>query len=137
MAESTKGQPRDKDGIVTDNYYDRTADGYEVEEGRYGGKFVEQLPLVPLGFQQLSVSNTAVALTVPTGGNVTVAIIYVETAAIRWRDDGTSPTASVGMIALPDSILHLENLGNLAAIKFIRRDGTNATLNISYYGVST
>jgi hypothetical protein len=50
----------------------------------------------PLGFEQISLSSTsAVGLTVPDGAT------YAMVAAIGlnaiWRDDGTAPSATVGM----------------------------------------
>src|SRR5580704_15912761 len=49
-----------------------------------------------LGYQQITNLSSAVGFTsVPSGTNY--AVITVETAGIRWRDDGTAPTASVGM----------------------------------------
>jgi hypothetical protein len=49
---------------------------------------------------------------------------------VRWRDDKTAPTASVGMplaIGVP-----LQYDGDLVNIKFIQQSST-AKLNISYY----
>jgi hypothetical protein len=81
----------------------------------------------PLGYQQITVSALS-SLTVPTGA--TVAYISVETAAVRYRDDGTNPTSAVGM---PVSVgQQLVYSGNLAAIKFIAQTGT-PVLDVSYY----
>jgi hypothetical protein len=49
---------------------------------------------------------------------------------VRWRDDGTAPTASVGMplaVGVP-----LQYDGDLTNIKFIET-AASAKLNISYY----
>jgi hypothetical protein len=82
------------------------------------------------GFQQLAVSTVAVSLTVPSGARMAVA--KVETNAIRWRDDGTLPTASAGFPqAVNDVILICDS--SLSAIRFIRQSG-DATVNVSYYG---
>ncbi len=93
----------------------------------------------PLGMQTLTVSSTAVGLTLPTetavsGATKPVAANYayitVETGAVRWRDDGTDPTASVGSpIASGSSFIYD---GNLSAIKFIRQT-VDATLTIAFY----
>jgi hypothetical protein len=87
----------------------------------------------PVGYQQLTVSSTAVGLTVPIEGGVAanLALIRVATAAVRWRDDGTNPTASVGMpLAVDDTLVYD---GQLVAAKFIRKDAADATLDIAYY----
>lgn len=81
-----------------------------------------------LGYQQITALNTAATLTVPTGAKW--ALIVPETQAVRWRDDGTTPTASVGMtlaIAQP-----LEYTGDLTKIQFIEQTAS-AKLNVSYY----
>jgi hypothetical protein len=66
-------------------------------------------PYVPLGYCQITSLGSAVALvtascatgSVPTGA--TIAEICVETASVRYRDDGTAPTTTVGMLVAPTS----------------------------------
>jgi hypothetical protein len=88
---------------------------------------------VPLGYQQIAAATLASAtpLTVPAGA--TVAIIAPDTAAVRWRDDGTAPTASVGMSIAAAATF--EYWGNLSAIQFIAQTGSPVA-NISYYRVA-
>lgn len=91
---------------------------------------MQNLKLVPLGFQQIAAADLAAAigLTVPVGANV--ALIQVDTAPVRWRDDGTNPTTTVGMqIASAGS---LEYWGTLSAIKLIAASGSPIA-NVSYY----
>ncbi len=86
----------------------------------------------PKGFRTLAVSTTAVALpTIPS--NATRAIINVATDAIRWRDDGTAPTASVGMPVAANASIELLSRESILAFKAIRVT-TDASLNIAYYG---
>lgn len=89
-----------------------------------------------IGYQQITDLSSAVGLTVPTTDKngskqqPTFALIVAETQAVRWRDDGTSPTASVGMplaVGVP-----LQYDGDLTNIKFIQQTAS-AKLNISYY----
>lgn len=80
-------------------------------------------------YQQLTVSSTAVALTVPGGSKF--ALIRVSVAAVRFRDDGTNPTGSLGVPLNPGDSIDYD--GPLSAIKFIRAGGTDATLDILYY----
>lgn len=89
-----------------------------------------------LGYQQITSLSAAAALTVPqrdaTGANQkpVLALIVAEGAAVRWRDDGVDPTASVGMplaVGVPFAYD-----GDLSRIRFIQQAGT-ATLNVSYY----
>lgn len=80
----------------------------------------------PLGYQQIINPAAATNLTVPTGA--TMALISVSAASARWRDDGTAPTAAIGMPMTAGQ--EFQYSGNLAAIQFI---GAGATLDISYY----
>ena len=85
--------------------------------------------LRPLGYQQITSLGSAVGLTVPSGA--TVALIEPETQSVRWRDDGTNPTASVGMMLAADDYIFYT--GYLENIKFIQVTAS-AKLNVSYYG---
>jgi hypothetical protein len=86
----------------------------------------------PLGYQQLTVSTTAVGLSVPA--KAIRAVIGVEAQPIRWRDDGTNPTSSVGTLQKADTFIEIYDPKALNAFKAIRQDASDATLNISYYG---
>ena len=81
-----------------------------------------------LGYQQITSLSASTALTVP--GGATMALIVAETQAVRWRDDGTAPTASIGMPLAVGTSLSYD--GDLKAIRFIQQ-AASATLNVSYY----
>ena len=81
-----------------------------------------------LGYQQITSLSASTQLTVPSGA--TMALIVAETQAVRWRDDGTAPTASVGMPLAVGTSLSYD--GDLKAIRFIQQ-AASATLNVSYY----
>jgi len=91
---------------------------------------------VCIGYQQITDLSSAVGLTVPERDNSglrqmpTIALITPYTNNVRWRDDGVSPTGSVGMPLAAGVTLQYD--GNLKAIKFINNGGS-AELNISYY----
>ena len=87
------------------------------------------------GYEQITV-NTAKGLTVPSrtpnglNEKPVFALIVAEGAAVRWRDDGTDPTASIGMplaVGVP-----LQYDGDLNKIKFIQQ-AANGIINVSYY----
>lgn len=82
----------------------------------------------PLGYQQITSLSAATALTVPDGA--VFAMIRADTQAVRWRDDGTNPTASVGVPLDADDTLNYE--GDLAAIRFIEQTAS-AVLDVTYY----
>jgi hypothetical protein len=84
----------------------------------------------PLGYQQITTLSSAQTLTVPAGA--TMALVKAETQAVRWRDDGTNPTATVGMPLLATDPYLFVGVQQLAVIAFIEQTAS-AKLNISYY----
>lgn len=92
---------------------------------------VETIPGIdsPKGYQQITTLSSAARLTVPDGSRY--AVIKPEAQAVRWRDDGTAPTSSVGMpLATTETLVYT---GDLKAIKFIEQT-SGAKLNIAYFG---
>ncbi len=85
-----------------------------------------------IDFETLTISSTAVAI---TAGNIDQhhddALITVETAAVRFRIDGTAPTATVGHILEVGAVLELRGMGEIGKFQAIRRDGSDATLQVS------
>lgn len=82
----------------------------------------------PLGYQQITSDSAATGLTVPSGAKE--AVITIEAQAVRYRDDGTNPTATVGQPLAVGATL--DYTGTLSAIKFIEQT-SGAKLNILYY----
>lgn len=88
------------------------------------------------GYQQIATLTSAQSLTVPTVSPMgfkaqpTLAVIVAETQGVRWRDDGTAPTASVGMPLAAGVPLNYD--GDLTKIQFIEQTSA-AKLNVSYY----
>lgn len=83
-----------------------------------------------LGYQQITSLSAATALTIPSG--CTMALIQPEAQAVRWRDDGTDPTASVGYPLAVGTELQY-TAAQLSKVKFIEQTAS-AKLNIVYYG---
>lgn len=89
----------------------------------------------PLGYQQLTLTASAAHLTLPappSGSVIGYVVIQCEgtSAVARWRDDGTAPTATVGMIL--NSGQELDYTGDPSSIQFIVGSGS-PILDISYY----
>jgi hypothetical protein len=92
----------------------------------------------PLGYQQITAGTLASAtkLTLPTLANSGYvpgyAVIQCDVAAtaVRWRDDGTAPTSTVGMILSTGQ--ELDYSGDLTMIQFILSTGS-PILNVSFY----
>ena len=89
-----------------------------------------------LGYQQITSLSSATKLTVPQKdlsglvGSPRIAIITPEGQAVRWRDDGVAPTASVGMPLAVGVTLQYD--GDINQIQFIEQT-SGAKLNITYY----
>lgn len=94
-----------------------------------GSRDISPAPLRPYGFQTIASLVTAKGLIVPKGA--LIALIQIEGADARWRDDGPAPTASVGMFLGNGQTL--QYTGDLEKIKLIAASA-GATANISYYG---
>ena len=85
--------------------------------------------LRPLGVAQDTTISAASALpSIPDGARM--ARIQVLTQSARWRDDGTDPTAAIGMLIAAGETL--EYWGDLDAFKIIETT-TSAELNVAYY----
>lgn len=89
-----------------------------------------------LGYEQITDLDNAVNLTVPDKDlnglscKPRIAIIVAEGQAVRWRDDGVAPTATVGMPLATGVTLQYD--GDITEIQFIEQT-PGATLNITYY----
>lgn len=93
-----------------------------------GIEHVTEGRLVPLGYQQITALSAAASLTVPAGARL--AIIQAETQGVRWRDDGTNPTATVGMVLAAG--YDLVYSGDLTTIRFFEVIAS-AKLNVAYF----
>jgi hypothetical protein len=93
--------------------------------------------IIPLGFASSNTLSSAKTLAQINGGSpeaiptgATTALIQAITQNVRWRDDGTSPTAGTGVqLAAGDQFYYT---GDLTAIEFIQETAT-AVLNVSFY----
>lgn len=83
------------------------------------------------GYEQLTISTSVISLTVPRLAKM--AVITVETEPIRYRDDGTAVTASVGTLLKADGSLVVCGK-SMDTIGFIRDGASDATINVNYYG---
>ncbi len=87
------------------------------------------MSLRAVGYQQITSLATAVSLTVPAGAGLV--IMTPQTQAIRYRDDGTAPTATVGHPIAVGQDFRLE-ASSLSRIQVIEQTAS-AALNVTYY----
>ena len=87
-----------------------------------------------LAYESITVSTAAIGPTAATAtARVRCAVFYVKGAAVRYRGDGTSPTASVGRPIEDGGHLVLVGEGTIKNALFIRRDSVDATIHAEYY----
>ena len=84
----------------------------------------------PLGYRQVTATSGAFALPTPPAGTRR-AVVQAEAQAIRWRDDGTDPTAAIGMTISVGGELRYDG-ATMSAIKMIAASA-GAIANIAYY----
>lgn len=83
-----------------------------------------------IGHEQITSLGSAVSLTVPKGA--TYALLSAQTQNVRIRGDGTSPTATVGLLVAKDlSPIEIPLYG--AAWKAIETTAS-AKLDVAYFG---
>ena len=88
------------------------------------------MPLTSIiGYESVTVSSTAIGISA-TGLKPNAASVQVEGAAVRFRADGTDPTAAVGVTAEPGDSIVLTDRDQVLKFKAIRRDGVDATLRV-------
>lgn len=90
--------------------------------------------LQPKGYSKITSLNTAKTLgggslgAVPAGAKY--ALIKTETQAVRWRDDGTNPTATDGMlIDVGDEFWYTGQLRSLSLLE----TAASATVHVAFY----
>jgi predicted hotdog family 3-hydroxylacyl-ACP dehydratase len=91
----------------------------------------------PLGFLQLTGLSMKKGFDGP--GDIPAGAAFVllqaEGQDVRWRDDGTFPTAAVGMVLTAGDPPFLYD-GDLAAIEFIEVSAS-AKVNAAFYGLAS
>jgi hypothetical protein len=83
--------------------------------------------------QALTVSNTAIGLTIPAGA--VKAHITCRTAAVWWQD-GADPSSAANShdLAVAGTLDYGDHAGqSLAALRFIRATGSDGALVVTYY----
>lgn len=84
-----------------------------------------------ISYEAITVAGTAIPLTtIPAGARY--ARIFVETAPIRFRVDGTAPTATQGELVEAGSVIILDSRDQIQKLQVIRRGTTSATIRVHY-----
>jgi hypothetical protein len=84
-----------------------------------------------VGYEDLTVSTTAVGFTAATFGEADYAMVLVQSAPVRFRFSGTATASSGDTLEIGDR-LELDGVDELEHASFISRDGASATLRCSF-----
>ena len=90
-----------------------------------------------LGYAQLtgmSAATTFKSASVTVPGGTTHVLLKAEAQNVRWRDDGTAPTSTVGMLMTTTDQPFLYS-GPMSALQFIQATA-GAILNVAFYGLA-
>ena len=87
----------------------------------------------PAGHQAITVGSEAIGLS-PSDDSARIAVITIETAAIRFRTDGAAlPTSTTGHEAFPPGdVINLESKVEIANFNAIASSAVSATLRVTY-----
>lgn len=88
---------------------------------------------VAIGKQNISVSALS-TLTIPTTQEVNYCKISVSTANISYWVDGSTPTASEGLVGVAGTTIEIYGTTNIERFKCIAVSGT-PVINIQYYNI--
>lgn len=84
-----------------------------------------------LGYTQVTNLTAAVGVgTIPAGAETV--LLQCTGQNVRYRDDGTDPTTTIGMVLVANTIYEF-TVAQIARMKLIETAAT-AVLNISFYG---
>ena len=87
-------------------------------------------------YESVTVAAAAIGFTAGTYGTNTRALITCETAQVRYRVDGTNPTAAEGHILNPSDVVTLTSLADITAFRAIRTGATSGVLKVTFSGVA-
>ena len=101
------------------------------------GKNIDFSPLRSYAFEQITVSNTALPFTVAKYALANtvpaeVAQINCETNDVRYTVDGTTPTASVGILLKVGFSATINGSEDVKAFRVIRATGADGAISVNY-----
>lgn len=88
-------------------------------------------------FETITVADSAIGFTAaklyPTGEAPCRRVMAtLETAAVRYRMDGTDPTGDVGHLLNVADVLHVVGINDLLNFRAFRDTGSSGSLSVSY-----
>jgi len=94
------------------------------------GGFIAERALLQEQLTSLAASTALTNLPVGTS----MIMVIPESQAVRWRDDGTDPTTSVGMpLAVGQTLIYTAK--QMSKLRFIEQTAS-AKINVAYYAAA-
>lgn len=87
----------------------------------------------PFAFETITVSNVSIGFTTATADVANYAVVTLETNPIRYRADGSAPTAAIGHLASAGTTLEVCGKSAIASFRMIRQGAADATAPVTYY----
>lgn len=89
-------------------------------------RMIAKASLIPVGFQTTSLLNSTAVAVNSTCREAHVLFVSVETNSARYRDDGTDPTLTTGVVIPKDvAPFKFEGYNGSSVLKFQRTTGTS------------
>ena len=88
--------------------------------------------LIPVGFQAISLSDSTALGVNTTVAGATLLRVSVETNDVRYRDDGTDPALTTGVVLWSGSTYIFDGYNGTSDLKFQRTTGS-AEVTIAAY----
>ena len=82
--------------------------------------------------ETVTVSTTAIGFTVANLTNSTDVVVRINDQDLRFRTDGTDPTAASGWTSEPGDLYVITTTEEAAAFKAIRTGGTDSEIDVMY-----
>jgi hypothetical protein len=86
--------------------------------------------MIPAAFQQLTTNSTAASLNSTVRAAAHVLDVSVTGDEVRYRADGTSPTATTGVVLQVNTTYRLEGYNATSALKFVKAQSTAGVLDV-------
>lgn len=101
------------------------------------GGVTQQRPKIGFGFETVTVAAVAIGLTAATyapasGENAEEAFITLALGTLRYRYDGTDPSATVGHVLTDGGSIVLKGQNQMSQFKAIRTTATSGVLSVTY-----
>lgn len=84
-------------------------------------------------YEALTVGSSATGISAATLADMAICTAVLETAEVRWRNDGTAPTSTVGTPIAVGTAIAFDNITDARSAQFIRTSSTSGVLHVNCF----